>query len=566
MKKILNNSLNLKNVNQQVELYGFVQEKRKMNDLLFVDLRDKSGIIQIVIQDINKQFNKESVLKINGKVVERKAKNPYLKTGEIEVIVENYEVISNALKTLPFVIKDSLEAKEETLLNYRFLDLRRNKMQKNLFLRSKLSNDLRQFLIEKDFVEIDTPLLSKSTPEGARDFLVPTRKHNSFFALPQSPQLYKQMLMASGFEKYFQFAKVFRDEDSRKDRQPEFTQLDIELSYANEQEIKDFIEKLVKEALEKNGFKIQTPFEKMDYDFAMNKYGNDHPDLRFDLQIQNFTSYFQNSDFQILKNAPVVKGLVLDEIISKKQAKMLEEIAKKNKSKGLLWVSKDSKTNVLQGKNISLIEKEINQISQSFSGDWTIFLVGDSNENTNQALGAIRVKLNELFELANDKILKFVWIENFPLFEKEENDKHFKALHHPFTSPQEAFLNSFDKDLHKAKARAYDLVLNGFEIGGGSVRINDLNIQKRMFKALGLTEEEITEQFGFFMKIFDYGLPNHLGFAFGLDRLLMILSNANSIRDVIAFPKNAKGMAVLEKAPSEVSQSQLEEYNLKIKS
>ena len=560
MKKINNGQLNINDVNKKVTLYGFVASKRKIGKLTFVDLRDRWGITQLVFEGKIENFTKESVLKITGKVVERKDKNPNLKTGDIEIMVEKLTIFSKA-QTLPFVIKDKLEAKEDTRLNYRFLDLRRPIMQKKIILRHKLNKAIRDFFHNEDFLEIETPFLSKSTPEGARDFLVSTRKTGHFFALPQSPQMYKQLLMSSGFEKYFQIVKVFRDEDSRKDRQPEFTQLDVEVSYAKEEDIKNLIEKMFEFVFKKLNKKIKIPFQRMNYETAIERFGTDKPDLRFNNELNESTKIFKNSSFNAFKNSESVKFLYFKETLNKKDVSELEEVAKKNGAKGLIWgtfINND-------GPVFKFLEDEIKIIIKKnhFNKSGTILFIGDDYEITTKSLGAIRTFLSIKFNWAKNQEDKFLWIENWPLFEYDKKTKKYTTIHHPFTSPTEKTIKNFDVDKKNAKARSYDVVMNGFEIGGGSTRIFDKNVQEKMFSAIGLSKEEYQNQFGFFLEIFKYGLPPHSGIALGIDRILMLLTNSNSIREVIAFPKNPNGIAVMEKAPSIISKKQLNEYKIK---
>lgn len=561
MKTINNGQLRQSDINKNVTLYGFVANKRKMGDVTFVDLRDRWGITQLVIRNMDVSFSKESVLEVNGKVVERSDKNPNLPTGDIEIEVKDLKVISSA-QQLPFIIHDDLQANEDTKLRYRYLDLRRPSVQNRIITRHKMNKAIRDYFDGLDFIEIETPYLSKSTPEGARDFLVPTRKDGKFFALPQSPQIYKQLLMISGFEKYFQIARAFRDEDSRKDRQPEFTQLDMEMSFVEEKDVMQMIEGLVKHLSIKLGFKTSFPIEHMDYDVAIEKYGSDKPDLRFGNELIEATSIFANTEFNAFKSAKNIKFVFIDKVLSKKQIKDLEEIAKKNGAKGLAWASYDQSTDAKDGPGFKFFEKELHEITKKYNyGTGTILLVADEYEVTTKALGAVRVELCSMFQLADPTEYKFVWIVNWPLFEKND-DGTYSAAHHPFTSPTKESLATFDKDQANAKARAYDLVLNGFEVGGGSIRIFDPLVQKRMFDAVGLTEEQINAQFGFFVEAFKYGVPPHGGAALGIDRLVMLLTGGESIRDVIAFPKNAAGFAVMEGAPSDVENAQIEEYNI----
>lgn len=553
MKKINNGQLRISDVKKEVTLYGFVANKRKMGELTFVDLRDRWGVTQLVLRNVEVNFSKESVLKVQGVVGKRQDKNLSIPTGDVEVNVTKLEVLSLA-EQLPFVVRDDLDAKEDTKLQHRYLDLRRPSMINNLIVRHKVTKAMRDFFDKADFLEIETPYLSKTTPEGARDFLVPTRKEGLFFALPQSPQLYKQLLMAAGVEKYFQIARCFRDEDSRKDRQPEFTQLDLEMSYVEEEDIKTVVESMMKHVFSELNIKIATPFARMSYENSMKRFGNDKPDLRFGFELQEVTEAFEDTKFNMFKTSKFIYAVHVPSLPSKKQVAILEEIAKKNGAKGLLWAQNENGN--YSGPAANLIKDELNILA---FGNGTTFFVADQNEEMVQkALGSVRTELNSMFEYAKSNEYSFVWIEDWPLFEIEDNT--IKAAHHPFTSPAEKSMQNFDKEPRLAKAKAYDLVLNGFEVGGGSVRIFDASVQKRMFKTIGLSDEQAKTQFGFFLEAFKYGLPPHAGAAFGIDRLIMILTNSKSIRDVIAFPKNANAIAVMENGPSSASDEQLSEY------
>ncbi len=564
MKKINNGELNISNVGNQVNLKGWVANKRKLGGLTFIDLRDRWGVTQVISEkNVNEDITKESIIEVLGKVQKRKDVNTNLDTGEIEIQASEIILLSKSEST-PFVIRDELEAKEDTRLKHRYLDLRRPTMTKKMVLRHKFIKALRDFLDDEDFLEIETPLLSKSTPEGARDYLVPTRDTGHFFALPQSPQLYKQLLMSSGIEKYFQIVKCFRDEDLRSDRQPEFTQLDMEMSFINEEAIRKFIEKMLKNVFKKIGFQINNPFQIMEYDEALDLYGSDKPDLRFDYKLINVLDSFKNTKSVIFKNAQAIKMIAFDRLITKSQIKKLEEIAKKNGSKGLLWASRDIKNQINEGPGFKIIPEETAELFQKNNIETgTLLFISGDYKTTVQSLGAVRSELNKIFNLAKDE-LNFSWIINWPCFEKNDQGRYV-AAHHPFTSPSDETIDSFDKDPASARAKAYDLVLNGYEIGGGSLRISDLGIQKRVFSTIGMSDEETQKEFGFFLEAFKYGMPPHGGIAFGIDRILAIITNSESIREVIAFPKNANGIEPMSQSPSKVSEKQLDEYGIKLK-
>ncbi|WHQ36587.1 aspartate--tRNA ligase [Spiroplasma sp. SV19] len=568
--------LTLKNVQTKVVLEGWVAKNRRMGGIIFLDLRDREGITQIVVQPEHSQYEminsvrNEFVIRVEGTVIERKNKNLELKTGEIEISVITVTILSKA-QTTPLIINDVTDALEDVRMKYRYLDLRRPVMQQKIMLRNHLINTIRQFLQEQKFIDIETPILNKSTPEGARDFLVPSRQslHN-FYALPQSPQLFKQLLMLAGFDKYFQIAKCFRDEDLRSDRQPEFTQLDLEMSFVEREDIFTLVEALFKVIMtEVMKVTIKTPFIQMNYDDAIEKYGTDKPDTRYDLQLFDATTIFDQTTFSIfasaLQNNLSLKGIFIPHLVTKKQVEELTRIAQQNKAKGLAWVKQEN--NVWEGsiaKFISDAEKTaLLKISDKQLG--TFFFVSDEKTVTCQALGAVRVELAKMFALIPPNEYHFLWIINWPLYEWSDETNRYEAAHHPFTAPTTEYLANFDQNLATARANAYDLVLNGYEIGGGSIRIHQSDIQQKMFESLQLTAKEIESKFGWFLNAFNYGVPPHGGIAFGLDRLAMILTNSNSIRDVIAFPKNASGSDPMTEAPSPVDIKQLDELGIKLK-
>ena len=557
MKKYQNIEIITFKENTKVTLYGWVQNIRKMGNFNFVDLRDRTGIVQLIFKS-KIDFTKESVIKVEGILKLRKSPNKEIPTGMFEVEVENYEILSKS-KEIPFEIKDDLNAKEDTRLQYRFLDLRRPKMFQNLLLRHRVIKAARDWFHNNGFLEIETPILSKSTPEGARDYLVPTRHEGKFFALPQSPQLYKQLLMISGIERYFQVSRAFRDEDMRKDRQPEFTQLDIEMSFITEETLFTLMEQLFSSIMEVVNAKIKTPFLRMKYDDAIDLYGSDKPDLRYGYQLKDLSKYFKNTSCDLFKNAESIKCLIFDQELVNSNIKILEEIALKNKTDKLIAIkieNQEFKQNSLN----NAIEKELKQIINDFKiTNATLLITRGKYQSTTQSLGAVRTKLNELFHLASDEY-QFVWIVDWPMFEFE--DDIIAPAHHPFTSPTLDTIQYLDSDLSKVKARSYDLVLNGFELSSGSIRIHDSQLQNKMFQVLNLSQEEIDHKFGFFLNAFSYGVPPHGGIAFGIDRLVMILAQENSIRDVIAFPKNANGIDVLFNSPSSVNEDQLQELSL----
>ena len=572
-----NGDLRLENVNEHVELVGWVAKKRNFGQLVFIDLRDRSGICQLVfdesMSEALKDVRNEYVLSVSGIVLQRKDANPDLKTGEIEVKVEKFEIINKA-KTTPLIIADETDALEDTRLQYRYLDLRRPVMQNKLIMRHKITLSMREYLDNNDFIEIETPMLGKSTPEGARDYLVPSRVHpGSFYALPQSPQLYKQLLMIAGFERYYQFARCFRDEDLRADRQTDFTQVDIETSFLSEVEIQTMMEEMmVKLMKEVKGIDIQAPFLRLSYEEAMNRYGSDKPDNRFGYELQDISEIFKNSEFKVFKdcidNGGVIKTIVIDNFssITRKEIDKYTELAKKNGAKGLVVLK--AQDNELTGSARKFLsEDEVKALygTLSLKDKDVLFIVSDQWTKTCNVLGALRNEIGYKLGLKKKDEFSFLWVTDFPMFEWSEEQQRYVACHHPFTQPKEEDIPLLDTDIAKVKANAYDIILNGYELGGGSLRIYDNDLQEKIFEILGMSEEEIRNKFGFFIDAFQYGTPPHGGLAFGLDRIAMILSESDSIRDVIAFPKNANAKCPMSKAPTPVDPAQLEELHIEIK-
>ncbi|WP_322962012.1 aspartate--tRNA ligase [Mycoplasmopsis cynos] len=565
-KNINNNELRPSDLGKMVRLYGWVQNKRKFGELNFVDLRDKFGITQLVFNSPI-TFTKESVLEVYGEVVLRKDINRDIATGEIEILVKEYKVLSQAVNELPFQIRDDIDVKEELRLQNRFLDLRRPIMQKTIALRNKVIFAIREFLQNENFLEIETPILSKATPEGARDFLVPTRKENSFYALPQSPQLFKQLLMISGFEKYFQIARCFRDEDSRKDRQPEFTQLDVEISFNDVEVLQTYIEKMFQHVMKKVlNIDIKIPFERIEYDECISKYGTDKPDFRYQNIIVDINNFCNNTEFNIIKNAPSKRLLKINEKITKKEFKILEEIAKKNGVNALFYFVVEN-NEIVHSNFASKVLNEVNLLIKTYEdrADGSYFITANKYDKASQALGAIRVELNSWYHWAKESF-DFKWVTKFPMFEYDEETNTWAAAHHPFTQ----FDHSLDEvqklDKSKIKAKSYDLVMNGFELGSGSARIFDAKTQEYVFDLIGLDKNAQKSKFGFFLKAFEYGVPPHCGIGLGIDRIIMLLAGHTTIRDVIAFPKNSKNEDIFTGAPSSVGEEQLDELYLDIKS
>ena len=571
-----NGELRLSDVNKKVTLLGWVAKRRNFGSLVFIDLRDRSGITQLVFDEKSseaiKEVRNEYILEVEGTVHERKDKNPNLETGEIEVVVDKVEIINSA-KTTPLIIADETDALEDTRLKYRYLDLRRPIMQKKLLMRHAITKSLRGYLDDHGFVEIETPVLGKSTPEGARDYLVPSRVHpGCFYALPQSPQLFKQLLMISGFERYYQFARCFRDEDLRADRQTDFTQLDMEMSFLSDVEIQTMMEEMLAKLMKDvKGLDIPTPFLRLSYEEAMNRYGSDKPDNRFGMELQEITDIFTDCGFQVFKDC-IAKGGSIKAVVvpdkadmTRKEIDKITELAKKNGAKGLVTLKYMHEE--ISGSIVKfLTEKELNALKETLAlkENDLILIVSDAWETTCNVLGALRNHFGTVLGLKKKEEFSFLWVTDFPMFEYSEEDGRYYAKHHPFTRPKQEDMKYIDEDPSKVHAIAYDVVLNGYELGGGSLRIYDSKMQEKMFEVMGFTEEQIHERFGFFVDAFQYGTPPHGGLAFGLDRIAMILSESDSIRDVIAFPKNANAKCPMSDAPTPVDPQQLEELHIKI--
>ena len=564
-------------VGQEVTLKGWVARRRDLGGLIFIDLRDREGIMQLVINPETvaaevmataESLRSEFVLEVTGKVAAREQANDKLATGSVELHVESLTVLNTA-KTTPFEIKDGIEVNDDTRLRYRYLDLRRLEMLENFKLRAKVTHSIRNYLDELEFLDVETPFLSKSTPEGARDYLVPSRVHQGhFYALPQSPQITKQLLMNAGFDRYYQIVKCFRDEDLRGDRQPEFTQVDLETSFLSDQEIQDITEGLIARVMkETKGIEVSLPFPRMKYDDAMALYGVDKPDTRFEMLLQDLTELVKGVDFKVFSEAPAVKAIVVKNAAdkySRKDIDKLTEQAKQHGAKGLAWVKvTDGELSGPVAKFLTDLTSQLTEALQLENNDLVLF-VADTLEVANAALGALRVRLAKELDLIDADTFNYLWVVDWPMFEWSEEEGRYMSAHHPFTLPQKDSEQELEGDLSKVRAVAYDIVLNGYELGGGSLRINQKDLQERMFKALGFSAQEAAEQFGFLLEAMDYGFPPHGGLALGLDRFVMLLAGEENIREVIAFPKNNKASDPMTQAPSPVSVAQLEELSLQV--
>ncbi|HHG7447982.1 TPA: aspartate--tRNA ligase [Streptococcus pneumoniae] len=564
-------------IGQEITLKGWVGRRRDLGGLIFIDLRDREGIMQLVINPEKvsaevmataESLRSEFVIEVTGQVAAREQANDKLPTGAVELNVTAL-IVLNTAKTTPFEIKDGIEANDDTRLRYRYLDLRRPEMLENLKLRAKVTHSIRNYLDELEFIDVETPFLSKSTPEGARDYLVPSRVNKGhFYALPQSPQITKQLLMNAGFDRYYQIVKCFRDEDLRGDRQPEFTQVDLETSFLTEKEIQDITEGLIARVMkETKGIEVTLPFPRMKYDDAMALYGSDKPDTRFDMLLQDLTEVVKGVDFKVFSEAPAVKAIVVKgaaDNYSRKDIDKMTEVAKQYGAKGLAWVKVvDGELNGPVAKFLTGIQEELTTALVLEDKDLVLF-VADTLEVANATLGALRGRIaKELGLIDNDKF-NFLWVVDWPMFEWSEEEGRYMSAHHPFTLPQKETAHELEGDLAKVRAIAYDIVLNGYELGGGSLRINQKDLQERMFKALGFSAEEANDQFGFLLEAMDYGFPPHGGLAIGLDRFVMLLAGEENIREVIAFPKNNKATDPMTQAPSTVALKQLEELSLQV--
>ena len=564
-------------IGQEITLKGWVARRRDLGGLIFIDLRDREGIMQLVINpekvsaevmETAESLRSEFVIEVTGQVAAREQANDKLATGAVELNVTALTVLNTA-KTTPFEIKDGIEANDDTRLRYRYLDLRRPEMLENLKLRAKVTHSIRNYLDELEFIDVETPFLSKSTPEGARDYLVPSRVNKGhFYALPQSPQITKQLLMNAGFDRYYQIVKCFRDEDLRGDRQPEFTQVDLETSFLTEQEIQDITEDLIARVMkETKGIEVTLPFPRMKYNDAMALYGSDKPDTRFDMLLQDLTEIVKGVDFKVFSEALAVKAIVVKgaaDNYSRKDIDKMTEVAKQYGAKGLAWVKVvDGELNGPVAKFLTAIQGELKTALGLEDKDLVLF-VADTLDVANATLGALRGRIaKELGLIDNDKF-NFLWVVDWPMFEWSEEEGRYMSAHHPFTLPQADTAHELEGDLAKVRAIAYDIVLNGYELGGGSLRINQKELQERMFKALGFSTEEANDQFGFLLEAMDYGFPPHGGLAIGLDRFVMLLAGEENIREVIAFPKNNKATDPMTQAPSTVALKQLEELNLQV--
>ena len=568
--------LTKKHLNQTVQLFGWVNSTRTHGKIIFIDIRDRFGKTQVVLDqeslvEKGKTLSNEDVISISGTVIARSKDliNDTLKTGEIEISVKELEVL-NVSSPLPMSVHDREASTEEHRLKYRYLELRNAELQHNLIIRHKTTQVVRNFLTDQNFIEIETPVLTKSTPEGARDYLVPSRVHNGkFYALPQSPQMYKQLFMISGLDRYFQIVKCFRDEDLRSDRQPEFTQIDLEMSFVDEEHVRDMVEQLIITVFkEVNNVKMDMPFPTLSYEEALNRFGTDKPDMRYDIELQNFKPFSDQSDFKAFKDADSVNMINVEnsEFFSRKIISELDTYAQSLGAKGLAWMKYNHSS--FEGGISKFFETKLQSSIASecsINNNSICFMVADSAEVSLKVLGKIRVKVAEMLNLCDDSIFKPVWIIDFPLFSWDKDNERFDSVHHPFVAPKDKDLKIAISDPEKAISKGYDIVINGYEVAGGSIRIHNQELQQKIFETMNLTKEDIENKFGFFIDALKFGTPPHGGIAFGLDRLVMLLVGVNNIRDVIAFPKTTSASALMEDSPNTVSDEQLDDLGIGIK-
>lgn len=572
--------LNIANVNETVTLAGWVQKVRKMGGMTFVDIRDRYGITQIVFnEDVNTELcgqanklGREWVIRVNGKVAERSSKNKNIPTGEIEIIAEGLEVL-NAAEVPPFTIEDNTDGGDDLRMQYRYLDLRRNCVRSNIELRHKIAFEVRRFLDEQHFLEVETPVLIKSTPEGARDFVVPSRMNpGQFYALPQSPQQFKQLLMVAGFDRYFQIVKCFRDEDLRADRQPEFTQIDCEMSFVEQEDVLNIFEAMIKHIFKYvKGIDFKEPFPRMTWHECMRLYGSDKPDMRFGMTFVELKDLTEGRGFSVFDNAKIVVGICAEGCAeyTRKQLDQLTDFVKRPQvgAKGLVYVKYEKDGSLKSSVDKFYSKEDLQKWAERFNakpGDLMLILCGDDENKTRKQMNELRLEMGERLGLRDKNKFAPLWVIDFPLFEWSEEDQRFYAMHHPFTSPKLEDVQYLDSDPGRVRANAYDLAMNGVELGGGSIRIHDSKLQNKMFQLLGFTPEKAMDQFGCLINAFKYGAPPHGGLAFGLDRVVSMLAGLDSIRDCIAFPKNNAGRDVMIDSPSSIDETQLKELCLKV--